>query len=568
MKKPLLSELTLREKIGQMLLPYQYDVYYADTGTYPDNMRTEEEVKAYIEKEQFGTYYMEQTAIHKIQHPDLTDSVSKGVFSAPYKEFVKKQIKYGKIPALTGGDYETEGAGHVFSDLSVTCRTPAIGAADSEELTYELARSIAKELRTAGINWRWAPCVDIGGRYSSSIMRVPCSDDVDRLIKLTNAQIRGTQDEGVVATAKHFPGGGYRYEARDSHFCPSANPLSLEQWWAEQGKIFQAVIDAGVYSIMISHKSFPAVDDSKLKGKYRPATASKKVITDLLKNEMGFKGVVITDGLVMAGLIGCFDTYEDLIVDVVNAGNDCLLAVYPSAGDIIENAVKDGRIPESRIDDACQRMLDLKEKIGLFEEGYWDPPYTAEDVVPHTREINRQIAKRAITKVCDRQNLLPVDKSKVKNVTIVCSTHVDRFLDDLQCMKKCFEDRGMNVRLQRRVSSDKEMQQIDETSDLIIFAAYVAPHQPKGFMTLYDEECNTYLYAFSRGREKSIGVSMGYPHMHFEIMGNADTFINTYGTAPELMEAFVEGIFGEIPIVGNSPVQLYPDHIIRRADAE
>ena len=568
MKKPLLSELTLREKIGQMLLPYQYDVYYADTGTYPDNMRTEDEVKAYIEKEQFGTYYMEQTAIHKIQHPDLTDSVTKGVLSAPYKDFVVKQSGYGKIPALTGGDFETEGAGHVFSDLSVTCRTPAIGAADSEELAYQLARSIAKELRTAGLNWRWAPCVDLGGRYGFSIMRVPCSDDVDRLIKLTNAQIRGTQDEGVVATAKHFPGNGNRHEFRDTHFCSSDNPLSLEQWWKEQGKVFQAVIDAGVYSIMIDHAAFPAVDDSKLKGKYRPSTASKKVVTDLLKNQMGFKGVVITDGLVMGGLVGCFDTYGDMIIDVVNAGNDVLLDVMPGAGDIIENAVKDGRIPESRIDDACQRVLDLKEKIGLFEESYWYPPYTAEEIVPQTRKINRQIAERAITKVCDRQNLLPVDKSKIKNVTIVCSTHVDEFFVELEYMKQCFEKRGLNVHMQRRVSSDAEMKRIDETSDLIIYAVYVAPHQPKGFMTLYDEECNTYLYAFSRGAEKSIGVSLGYPHMHFEILGNADTFINTYGRSPELMEAFVAGIFGEIPIVGNSPVQLYPDHIIRRADAE
>ena len=116
--------------------------------------------------------------------------------------------------------------------------------------------------------------------------------------------------------------------------------------------------------------------------------------------------------------------------------------------------------------------------------------------------------------------------------------------------------------MQRRVKNDAEMKEIDESSDLIIFAAYVAPHQPQGFMTLYAEECETYFYAFTAGREKSIGVSFGYPHMHFELMGNADTFINAYGTSPELMEAFVEAIFGEIPIVGKSPVKLYPDHII------
>ena len=167
---------------------------------------------------------------------------------------------------------------------------------------------------------------------------------------------------------------------------------------------------------------------------------------------MGFMGVVITDGIVMAGLTGCFDSFGDLLVDVVNAGNDVILGTYPGAGDLIEQAVKDGRIEESRIDDACQRVLDMKEKIGLFNDDYWEPGYVAEDIVPETRRINREIANRAITKVCDRQNLLPVDKSRVKNVTIVCSTHEDSFFEQLDVMKKCFEDRGMNVRLQRRIS--------------------------------------------------------------------------------------------------------------------
>ncbi len=563
MKKPNLKDMTLREKIGQLLLPYQYHVYFEDLDTYPNNMRSRQKVKKYIGKEQFGSYWMEQTAIHKLENPDLTETKENKLESAPYREFLKRQSDYGKIPAFMALDAETEGIGHIFSDLSVVCRNPAVGAANSEELTYQLARCVAKELRCAGANWRWAPCVDIGGRYSSAIMRTPAPDDVDRMILHVNAQIRGTQEEGVVATAKHFPGGGSRACVyRDSHFSPTVNSLSFEEWEKEQGKIFQAVIDAGVYSIMISHSSFPAVDDSKLKGKYRPATVSKKIITNLLKEKMGFEGVVITDGIVMAALAGCYDNYKEMIIDLVNAGNDVLLGTYPGAGDIIEQAVKDGVIEESRIDDACGRVLDLKEKIGLLKEKYWYPPYTVKEVVAETKKVNREIAKRAITKVCDRRDILPIDKNKVKHVTIICSTHEDYFFEELEMMKKSFEDRGMNVRLQRRISSDAEMNEIDETSDLIIYAVYVAPHQPKGFMTLYDKEAETYLYAFSKGQEKSIGVSFGYPHMHFELLGNADAFINAYGASPELMEAFVEAIFGEIPMVGESPVKLYPDHIV------
>ena len=574
MKKPLLSELTLREKIGQMLLPHQYHIYINKKGSVmdflnadedPKYLKSDEEVKAHIQRENFGVLYFEQVEMHKLQNVDMTDSVKKKTDPHAYRKFVEKQASFYKIPPLIAGDLEAEGAGNLFEGCSVTCRPPAIGAANSEELAYELTKSFSREMRSIGANWRWAPVIDIGGRYSGTVMRSPTPDDPERMIKLTLAHIKASQAEGVAATAKHFPSGGFKGNYRDSHFCPTWNPLSFEEWWEAQGKIFDALIKGGVDSVMISHSGFPAVDDSLVKGRYRPASVSKKIVTDLLKGKMGFKGVAITDGIPMAALLGSYDTYDELIEELVNAGNDVLLGVFPAAGDIIEKAVKEGRIAESRIDDACQRVLDMKEKIGLFEDSYWDLPYTLEECVEETARINKEIARRAITKIRDRNNLLPVDKSKVKNVTIVCTTYGNAFFNNLQTMKACFEERGIKVNLQRRIESAAEMSRIDKESDLIIYAAYVAMHQPKGFVTLYDEDLCTYRYAFTKGKEKSIGVSMGYPHLHFDVMGNADTFINTYGKSSALMEAFVEAVLGEVPIVGESPVQPYPDHVIRRA---
>lgn len=409
--------------------------------------------------------------------------------------------------------------------------------------------------------------MDIAHHQNICYYRSFSPDYPDKMIQMANAHIRGMQSEGVAATAKHFPGAD-RYDYRDSHFSHSIISSSMEQWWAEQGKIFQSVIDNGVYSVMIGHVAFPAYDDSVIKGEYRPATVSKRLITDLLKGEMGFDGVVVTDSVAMAGITSFYDTYEEEIVDLVNAGNDVLLGVRLPACDIVEQAVKDGRIPESRIDDACQRVLNMKEKLGMFEDGYWDLPYTLEEAVAETQKLNLEIARRSITKVHDRQGLLPVDSSKVKNVTIICSTHTDRFFDELQYLKKCFEDRGIHVRLQRRLSGHFEMVEIAESSDLIIYAAYVAPHMPKGGMTLYGDECNTYLYAFSQGNGKSIGASFGYPLLHFFPMGGANTFINAYSESPESMQAFVEAIFGEIPSIGKSPIKLYPDHIIAGPSAD
>lgn len=560
MKKPSLSEMTLREKIGQMLLPYQYHIYH-DMDTPDKRERTMEEVAGYIEKEKFGSFYMEQVDVHGIDQPDLTAPDAPIMLADDHKKFMEKQDALGKIPAFMTIDAETEGAGKIFHDLSVTCKPLAIGAADSEELAFELGVCIGKELRCAGANWRWAPCVDISNRFALGYNRTYAPDDPDKIIKIANAHIRGVQSVGVAATAKHFPGAD-RYEYRDPHFCPNIISSDMDEWWREQGKIFREIINAGVYSVMVGHSGFPACDNSTLKGKYRPATVSRKIVTDLLKGELGFKGVVVTDGIVMAGLTGCYDSYEELIIDLVNAGNDVLLGTYPGAGDIIEKAVAEGKISEARIDDACSRILDMKEKTGLFDDDYKKLPYNSSDVAPQTKKVNTEIARRAITKVYDRQNLLPLDKNKIKNVTIICSTHYNGFFEKLSFIKKCIEDRGMTVRLQRRIGSDAEMDEIAKNSDLIIYAAYVAPHQPKGHISLYGEECVTYLYAFSKGNEKSIGLSMGHPTMHYEIMANAETFINAYGMSPELMEAFVEAIFGEIPIVGKSPVNLTPNRLI------
>lgn len=569
MKKPQLSELTLREKIGQMLLPYQYHIYCYEDKSVKDiydektnftNLKSEQEVIDYIQKENFGTYYVEQTNFLRVTHPELTDATEYKVNSETYKEYMRKQDFYGKIPALMSGDFEGAGAGNRFEDLSVVCPPLAVGATNSEEMAYELGASIAKELRCAGANWRWAPVVDICHRFGLGSMRTFSPDDPDKLIRLANAHIKGMQDNGVAATAKHFPGGD-RFDYRDSHFAPSVVSSDMEEWWREQGRIFKGVIDAGVYSVMVGHTGFPAADDSLLKGNFRPATVSKKIVTDLLKGELGFEGVVITDGIQMAGLMGCFDSYEELIIELVNAGNDVLLGVYPGAGDIIEAAVKNGKISEARIEDACGRILDMKEKIGLFQEDYYDPGFKAAEVVPQTCELNKKIAEHAITLVRDTQKLLPVDQSKIKRVSIICSAHTDMFFESMQYMKKLFEDRGISVTMQRRIKDPLDMENVDKNSDLIIYAAYVAAHKPKGHLGLYGDECDTYHYAFSAGQKKSIGLSMGYPYLHYDLMGNAETFVNAYGCAEELMEAFVRAIFGEIEFKGESPVKIEPDQI-------
>ena len=145
---------------------------------------------------------------------------------------------------------------------------------------------------------------------------------------------------------------------------------------------------------------------------------------------------------------------------------------------------------------------------------------------------------------------------------VVCSTHDDGFFDRLECMEKALEARGMNVTMQRRLTSLEELKKISEENDLIIYAAYIAPHKPMGAMFFFEEECATFGVAFSSGKEKSIGVSMGYPYIYYDFMGNSPICINAYTDTENVMEAFVAAIFGEIPMEGKSPVDLNPPRLV------
>ena len=565
MKKPLLSELTLREKIGQMLAPHQWDVYDAD----PSSKCDIEEVKARYKKEQFGTIRGEQVGVYytipgnKRQANKVEGYVEGGLLSdntikvdtETYRKFLENHNSYVKIPIIVGGDCVVGGAS-VFNELSWIVNCAAMGAADSEELTFALGAAVAREMRCCGINWRWCLVVDLGNRNSFSTLRTFAIDDPERTIKHAIAYLKGMQSEGVAACVKHFPSEG-RIESRDAHFTSTSNTDTMEEWWAEQGRVYKEVLSAGAYSVMVGHQSFPAMDDKKINRKYVPATISKKIVTDLLKGQLGFDGVVITDGIRMAGLYSLMP-YEKLVVELVNAGNDVLLGCEVYSGDLIEAAVLDGRIPESRIDDACQRVLDMKEKLGMFEDDYYNIPYKAEDIVGETRRLSEEIAKRSITLVRDNFGLLPLNKKDIKKVSVIISTHAEHFTDKLDTLKKAFEDRGIEVYMQRRLKNTTELKEISDNSDLIIYAAYLAMHQPAGYPRFFGDEAASFYHAFNHGKEKSIGVSFGYPYIHYDTMENADTFINAYNAQPETMRAFVSAILGEIEIVGKSPVLLIP----------
>lgn len=529
------TQLSLREKIGQTAA--MQSSWFMNRKNLPEYLKENPIGNVW----HIGDYGMDSTNLTGIAGADRHDC-----------EFFRKWMLYLKellpVPPFVGMDPLSESFAIGVKNLT---NKPAVGAANSEELAYEFGKVAAKQVQSVGGNYLWGPEVDIPSRFNSVCIMRTMSDELDKLCRLSDAYIKGMQEQSVVATAKHFPGMD-QTEYRDSHFSPACINSTLDEWKALQGAAFQRMIDQGVYSIMVGHTGFPAVDDRKLGNAYRPATISDKIITGLLKEEMGFEGVVITDAIDMASLAAAYPDRADLYVELLNAGNDLLLDVLDyDYIDIVEKAVKEGRISEERIDDACRRVLEAKEKIGLFDE--YKTVIADEKLRCEIADVNGRIAERALTLECDTYSQLPLDASKIHNVAIICSAHTNAAFEALEHMKAAFEARGMKVHLQRRLTSLEEIAKIDRENDLIIYAGYLMPHAPMGASSFYDEECGTFFFALTKGAEKSIGVSLGSVYVYYDFYVNFRMFAHIYNLSKEAQEAFVKGIFGEIPFAGEMP---------------
>ena len=562
MKKPALSELTLTEKISQLLMIAQGSLLMKHE--LDENgervRRSYAEIDEIMEKCQYGSIWTGSGIVEANDHQDgfqytfsLAGTAQKGNVES-YGKWLKKITKNVRIPVLAATNAE-RGLGGQFNDGTVTVAPFCIGAANDEQLTYDLSYGIGKEMRAAGIHWRWCPVSDLCNRFKGVSITRSFSQEPDKLIRLCNAANRGVEAAKVASTMKHFPGCD-PYSYRDGHGSAGSISISLEEWEKTSGRIYKEIIESGVDTVMTTHTAFPAVDDTAMNGNILPTTFSKKITTDLLRGKLGFKGVIVTDDINM-GPMANFCTYEDGLVMAINAGNDILLGVDVDAYYAIEKAVLDGRIPMSRIDESAQRVLDLKEKLGLFDD--------EEEVVDFaeakkiTAEANQKIADKCITLLYDRNQLLPLNKDKIKKVTIVYTSNEPETNDHLLVMKHEFEKRGAEVRYVTKLPIRKvHVEQFSADSDLIIFAALVDSHMPCGMPSLYNDAAKTYWWCFSAGKEKAIGVSLGYPYLHFDAMSGAETFVNIYSDAPIVQESFVKALYGEIPFEGVSPVDLTP----------
>lgn len=344
---PDLSDLTLRQKIGQMLC-----VGWGGDGCDGVN-----------EHARFITQELQGGAIILMRrNVPVTDG---GVDNAKLRATLAEMQVYSAVPVLFAMDQEGGRVQRLKGAPFTTFPTArAVGGTadreDSREIARLLARAIGNELRFAGIHWNFAPVADVDSNPNNPIIGDRAfSIDAVTVAQTVAKQVRGFADSGVLSCAKHFPGHGDTLQ--DSHFDLPILPHDLATMHTRELVPFRAAIAADVPTIMTAHILFPALDDSGL-----PATMSRAILTDLLRDEMGFRGVVVTDCLEMRAVADRWGTAKAALL-AAKAGADMVMACHTrerqqETFDVLLGAAESGDLPIARVDEAVGRVLSAKRR--------------------------------------------------------------------------------------------------------------------------------------------------------------------------------------------------------------
>ena len=342
-------------------------------------------------------------------------------------DMVNEFQKCSKVPLLVASNCEAGGNGGVGGGTGVSCGAASAASGDPN-VAYLAAKVGGTEAMAIGSNWNFAPIVDLLQNWRNTIVQTRSfCNDPDRTVELAKAFIKGTEECGMATTIKHFPGDGT--EENDQHLMMGINDLDCDTWMATFGKVYSELIDAGVKTIMAGHIAQPAwqrrlagreLDDHEI----LPATLCPELITGLLKEKLGFNGLVVTDASHMIGMFGAMPRCEQ-VPAAIAAGCDMYLFFNDMEEDFgyMMAGYKNGVITEERMNDALHRILGVKASIGLHKKaaaGTLMPPKENITVVgcDEHKKIAAECADKFITLVKDTQKMLPLDPAKTKRIRI------------------------------------------------------------------------------------------------------------------------------------------------------
>jgi len=560
-----LRSLSLEEKVGQIFMVRLAAQFLNAHG--PDYLQTRDSIRQYHVGSLIMTVPFEFPFLYQ---------------TGPYEaaELLNRLQNDSTLPLLVAADFE-RGVAMRISGATEFPHAMAFGAAGNSEFAEAFGRITAQEARAIGVQWNFFPDADVNSNPDNPIINTRSfGSSPEQVGDLLSAYIRGAKVSGMLTTAKHFPGHGDT--STDSHLGVAQVGGDVQRLQTVELPPFRKAIEAGVDSVMVAHVTVPALDS----GANRVATSSPAIVTGLLQNQLGFKGVVVTDALEMAGLTRMYaGNIGQAAVDAFLAGNDLLLipADLPASYNAVLRAVQKGAITQARLDASVLKLLKMKASVGLDRARLVDINQLATLVAkPENIALAQHIADEAITLVRDNGRLLPLKKAgtvaaglpyqtmvEVRNRTVVVI-----FSDDVrttagrtverQIVSRIPDARVIYVdpRIATGVFDDVlaavgQAQAIVTAVDVIPTAGKMEKGAAglKNSVALPSASGALLRQILERAADRTVVVALGNPYLA-EDFPTIQNYICAFSDVTVSQVSAVKAIFGEIPIHGHLPVTI------------
>jgi len=463
--------------------------------------------------------------------------------------FLNQMQRLAKTPLLVASDFERAASMRVTGGTRFP-HSMAFGAANDLAATKFEGLTAAREARALGIHWIFAPVADVNNNPSNPIINLRSyGEDPEQVSRQVAAFIDGAHSDPearVLVTAKHFPGHGDTDV--DSHLGLPRLEVPRERLDAMELKPFEAAIARGVDSIMTAHIAVPALEPSGM-----PATVSPKVLTALLRDELRFKGLIVTDSMAMQGLAMLFDSGEGSVRSIV-AGADVLL-MPPDPDKAIRavvGAVEDGRISRQRLEQSVARVLAAKLALGLTNKKKLVNLDAISDVLdsPEAAERAQAVADHAVTLIRNDRDVLPLASTSHPCLIVITELRISQLG---QRTIQEFRRRAPSLRVVS-VDTGLPLAALEATAgDMSACSAIVAASFASVSADLKDVKLM--LSNLSNGPVPMVLMPFENPYLLTSVP-NATAFLTTFSSAQPSEIAAVKALFGEIPITGHTPVSV------------
>jgi beta-N-acetylhexosaminidase len=457
------------------------------------------------------------------------------------------------VPLLMASDFE-RGVGTQITGSTLFPTIMGLGAADSEDLAYQMGRYTALEGRALGIHMTYAPVVDVNINPDNPIINTrSIGENPEQIARLAAAFIKGCQDNGMLATAKHFPGHGDT--DLDSHILLPVIKADRERLEKVELYPYRRAIAAGVSAVMVSHLVVPALDPTP----NLPATLSSAILTALLRGQMGFKGLIVTDAMEMGGVTNSY-TPTEAALKAIQAGCDMVLLPLETEKvvDFLKEQVRTGVLSKERVDASARRILEAKARVGLHRNRFVD-------VAALPLELGRKDAlaqaqktfEAAATLVKNEGGLLPLKPGTKVAVFSLSSDRGEYFAGRTfaGAVKSRFAEADVFY-----ADADTGQEYLDESftkaadADVYLCAFFSSLSAWKGSVGL-DAKHTALIKKLKETGKPVVAVSFGSPYFLREFPF-VDAYLCLYRNQPQTQSAAVKAIYGEIDVTGKLPVTI------------